>query len=409
MLPDLATLDANRGVARALQYALAIFSLTVLIGLANATKVFGPLSRDTILAHVHSGTLGFITMAVFGITLWVFGGGASSTSQRSVHVTAAAILAYVVAFWSGNLPARAIFGTILLAVIVGWWIFVFLRVRSAGFGSLDIPRLSIFLGLTTLVVGSTLGVVVQVVLATGNTLSSNDIIGAHATAQVAGYLVLTAVGIGEWRLRADRGARRRGGLLVAYLLFVAGLLTAFGILLGIIPLALIANLLQLAAVGAFVASTAGALRTTAWSRASGERHVALVGPFLVLNVILFFVTISLFLQAQGDFTKVPMGVVTAYDHSMFVAVMTNAIFGIAMAVAPSGGSSDAVDNLVFWLLNLGVVAFLAVLVFGGYDSALVRFTAPVMGAGVLLGIISLSLRLNRLVAAPGLAGEALSS
>ena len=66
---------------------------------------------------------------------------------------------------------------------------------------------------------------------------------------------------------------------------------------------------------------------------------------------------------------------------------------------------DAIDNAMFWLLNIGVVAFLGVLVFAGYDSDLVKFTAPAMGIGVLLGIITLSWRMNRLGAHPGILQE----
>lgn len=394
MLPDLATLRPNTGVTRALQYATAIFTLTVLIGLANATKVIGALSRDTVLAHVHSGTLGFITLAVFGIALWIYGSGTSDASKRNVLITALATLAYIVAFWSGNLPARAAFGALQLLVIVAWWWWVFTRVQAVGFNSLDIPRLSVFFGLTTLIVGSTLGVIVQVLLATGQTVpTSPDLIGGHATAQVSGYLVLTAVGIGEWRLRPDRGARSRGGLTVAYMLFAAGLITALSVLTGVIPLALAANLLQLAAVIVFFVRTFSALLSTDWM-AGPARHFALVGPFLIVNVVLFFVLITLFMQAQGDFSKVPFGVVAAYDHSMFIGVMTNVLFGTAFAIAAAQRQWAWADGWVFWLMNLGLIAFLAVLVFAGYDSELVRYSAPIMGVGVLLAILALSIRLN---------------
>lgn len=392
---DLATLRANAGVTRAFQYALGIFTLTVLIGLANATKVFGTLSRDTILAHVHSGTLGFITMGVFGLALWIYGSGTSATSRRNVLITALATAAYILAFWSGNLPARAIFGSIELAVIVGWWWFVFSRVREIGFGRLDIPRLSVFFGLTTLIVGSTLGVIVQILLATGQTLPTQpDLVGGHATAQVSGYLVLTAVGIGEWRLRADRGARSRGGLAQAYMLFAAGLITAFSVLLTLIPLALLANLLQLAAVIVFVVRSFGGIRTAGWTQASPARHFALAGPFLLVNVVLFFTLIATFISVNNDFTKVPQGLVIAYDHSMFIGVMANVLFGSAFAIAATQRQWAWADQLVFWLMNVGVAAFLAVLVFSGADSDLVKFTAPAMGVGVLLGIATLSVRLS---------------
>jgi hypothetical protein len=397
MLPDLATLRVNAGVTRALQYSLGIFTLTALIGVANALKIFGVLSRDTILTHVHSGTLGFITMGAFGLALWAFGGGTTAISRRNVLITALATVAYILAFWSGNFQARAVFGTIELVVIFGWWWWVFGQVRGAGFGRLDNPRLAMFLALTTLVIGSSLGVAVQIILATGQSLPAQgqgpELIGAHVTAQVSGYLVLFSVGIGEWWLRADRGARSRSGVTQAYLLFIAGLAFSIGALLSIQPLLIVTNLFQLVAVGIFVVRVGGPVLRTQWGSASGLRHVALGPVFLVVNVILLVVLVGQFVAAQGDFTKVSQGLVTAYDHSMFIGVMANVLFGAAFVVAGQRGSG-AVDQAIFWLLNLGLIAFLGVLLFAGYDSELVKFSAPIMGLGALLGIVVLSMRLG---------------
>src|SRR3954471_25099495 len=102
-------------VRSAFQYGLAIFALTALLGLANATQLFGTLDRNTLLTHLHSGTLGWITMGVIGIAVWMFGG---ATQNTAVRVSAVSTAAYVLAFWSGNLYARAIFGTNELAVIL---------------------------------------------------------------------------------------------------------------------------------------------------------------------------------------------------------------------------------------------------------------------------------------------------
>ena len=79
---------------------------------------------------------------------------------------------------------------------------------------------------------------------------------------------------------------------------------------------------------------------------------------------------------------------------MFIGVMTNLLFGAAIAVAGGRRSWAWADDVIFYLLNLGLVAFLAVLLFAGYDSELVRVTAPVMGVGALLGIATFSLRLS---------------
>jgi hypothetical protein len=393
---DLGTLRPNTGVTRAFQYALLIFTLTVLIGLVNATKIFGTLSRDTILTHVHSGTLGFITMGAFGIALWIFGGGVSPAAARNVLISALATAAYILAFWSGNLPARAIFGTIELVLIVAWWWWIFSQVRAIGFGRLDHPRLSVFLAFTTLVIGSTLGVTIQVLLATGQVLPAPgqgpDLLGGHAVAQVSGYLVLMAVGIGEWRLRADRGARSRSGLTQSYLLFLAGLAAAIGVLLGIVPLLLVTNLFFIVAVAIFVVRSRRGILGAGWVDAGPARHFAVAVIFLVVAVTLLTVLVASFAQAQGDPTRIPLGLIIAYDHATFIGVLTNILFGTAVALAGSRGSRW--DHATFWLLNVGLVGFLGVLVFAGSGSELVRYTATVMGLGAVIGIVTLLVRLG---------------
>jgi hypothetical protein len=393
---DLGTLRPNTGVTRAFQYALLIFTLTVLIGLVNASKLFGTLSRDTILTHVHSGTLGFITMGAFGIALWIFGGGASAAAARNVLISALATAAYILAFWSGNLPARAIFGTIELVLIVAWWWWIFSQMRAIGFGRLDHPRLSVFLAFTTLVVGSTLGVTVQVLLATGQVLPAPgqgpDLVGGHAVAQVSGYLVLMAVGVGEWRLRADRGAQSRSGLTQTYLLFLGGLAAALGVTLGLVPLLLLTNVFLIVAVAIFVIRSRRGVLGARWGEAGPARHFAVAVIFLVVAVTLLTVLVASFAQAQGDVTRIPLGLIIAYDHATFIGVLTNILFGTAVALAGSRGSRW--DHATFWLLNVGLVGFLGVLVFAGSGSELVRYTATVMGLGAVIGIVTLSVRLG---------------
>ncbi len=216
--------------ARAFQYGLIIFTLTALLGLANATQVFGALDRNTLLTHLHSGTLGWITMGVIALSIWIFG-GSGATLTRNVMLSAIATAAYVLAFWSGNFQARAIFGTIELLVVLYWWWFAVSRGMAEGFGRLDIPKLSVIFGLTTLVIGSTLGVIVQIILGTGNQLPADtQLVGAHASAQTGGYLVLVAAGFIEWQLTGG-GRRTTAGLIQIGLLFVSGLLLAFSLLL----------------------------------------------------------------------------------------------------------------------------------------------------------------------------------
>src|SRR2546426_3109472 len=155
-------------------------------------------------------------MGVFGIAVALFARNGSAVGPN-VTLSALATAAYVLAFWSGNFIARAVFGLVMLATIFGWWAWVVYRAQAMGFGRLTVAQLSILLGLTTLVIGSTVGVILQVLFATNNVNEQNGVlIGVHASAQVGGYLVLVAAGVAEWhpsRGKPTTARRGPGGVL----------------------------------------------------------------------------------------------------------------------------------------------------------------------------------------------------
>jgi hypothetical protein len=409
---------ARAEVGQAFQYALIIFTLTVLLGLANALQIFGALDRDTLLTHLHSGTLGWITMGVFGIAIWMF-------ARRNEDLSAAILLsglgtaAYVMAFWSGVFILRGVFGLAQLAIIVYWWWFVYTRVAAdGGIGRLDIPKLSVLLGLTTLVIGSTLGVIVQVLLATGNALPTGaDLVGAHASAQTGGYLVLVAAGFAEWQLIGGSG-RPTLGLAQVYLLFVGGLVLSASLLLSAsLPAAAaqalpgFATLLTLAGILIAAYRVGRAALAAPWMAPTGMRHIAIVVPFLVLAVILQAILVQQFIAAQGDFTLVSIGLLHALDHAYFVGVMTNALFGAILVVTSDRGTTTLsklpavprvwpwADDVIFWGLNVGTAAFIAVLIIVGSGEGKpafthpVAFVAPIMGLAALLGIVTYLVRM----------------
>jgi hypothetical protein len=398
---------ARAEVGQAFTYGLIIFTLTALLGLANATQLFGALDRNTLLTHLHSGTLGWITMGVIGIAIWIFAREREDLSAP-VMLSALCTAAYVMAFWSGVFILRGVFGVAELGVIVYWWWFAFTRARAqGGLARLDIPRLSVVLGLTTLVIGSTLGVIVQVLLATNNAIPTTiDLVGAHATAQTGGYLVLVAAGFAEWQLTGG-GKRSTLGLVQVYLLFVGGLVLSVSLLLAsYLPTAMqqalpgIATLMKLAGIGIVAVRFGRAALAAPWTAASGVRHIAIAVPFLVLAVVLEGVLVQQFISAQGDFTKISIGLLHALDHSYFVGVMTNAIFGAILVVtADRPRAWPWADHVIFLGLNLGAAAFIAVLIVVGSGEGAkpfthpVSFVAPIMGLSALLGIATLLMRL----------------
>jgi len=394
-------MTADRAVYRAFQFGLGIFGLTALLGLANATRIFGALSQDTLLTHLHSGTLGWITMGVIGVTIWLFAGTGGSLS-RNVGLSGLATALYVLAFWSGNFPARAIFGTLELLVILYWWWWALSQARHEGFGRIDVPKLSLVLGLTILTIGAIIGVTIQLFLALGVTLpTSPELIGTHASAQIGGYLVLVSAGIAEWRLSGP-GRRTRAGVAQTWALFLGGLLLAIGVGMNIQPLQGLATLLQV--IGIIIVAVRFGLKavTAPWGEAGGTRHIAIAVPFLVLGLILEITFLAAIIQAQGDFTKISLGMVHALDHSFFVGVMTNVLFGMILILTATQGAARVwpwADHVIFWGLNLGAASFIAVLLFvgSGYNSGPfqhpVAYTASLMGLSALLGIATLSMRL----------------
>ena len=345
-----------QGAVRAFQYGLGIFALTAIIGLTNATKIIGDVNRDTLLTHLHSGTLGWITMGVFGLALALFGRN-GSTVGPNVLLSALATAAYVLAFWSGNFYARALFGVVMLATIFGWWAWVLYRASAQGYGRLTNPQLSIVLGLTTLVIGSTLGVIVQILYATNNLNDQNAVlIGAHASAQVGGYLILVAAGVAEWILNPG-GGRTRGGEIQSWLLFLAGLTLAIGFLANVQPLLIVSNVLQLVGIIMVAVRLGGRVLGAAWGAPTGARHAAITIPFMALGLVLLIALVQMTIAAQGDFSKVPPGFINALNHTMFVGLSTNMLFGAVLTLlADRPRVWPWADHVIFLGLNIGAAS-----------------------------------------------------
>lgn len=381
-------MDTRAALSRSFQYALVIFILTALIGLANATKVFGELDENTLITHLHSGTLGWITLGILTVTAWLFG-AASAQLGRYVIVTAAATAAYVLTFWWGNFPVRALFGAIELLVIFAWWAWVLRRSLSEGLSKISNPKLAILLGLTTVVIGSTAGVIVDIQTALGpETSQTGALISMHAGAQTAGYLLLVATGIIEWLLVGER--RTRGGTVQSTLLFLAGLAIALGTLLSVQPLLLITNVLQIAATVMVLVRLGPAILRTAWGAAGAARHAAVVVLYLVIGVVLLVALVQQVIAQQGDISKVSPGLLHSLDHTFFIGVSTNALFAAVLALTKDRMRVwPWADHLVFWGLNLGALSFTAVLVFVGSSAGTAPFAHPVAYTASLMGLAAL--------------------
>lgn len=380
--------------------AMAVFLVTVGIGIVNGLDLvdFSTADmRNTLLTHVHSGTLGWISLAIIATTMWL----ARAGDRRLAWAFAVLVPVYIGAFYSGNYPARAITGTLLLLAILWALAWVWAVARA----DLSFPKLAVALGLTTFAIGAVIGVLVQVQGALGTRLfpASADAVGAHASTMVFSYLVLVAMGLIEWQLRGTTG-RPRGALVQVGALFIGGLLLVVTLLFlgrdAVQAVGGIYLLLELVAVVVFAVRIVPIALAVDWSAAGPRRHVATSALFVVVAMGLFMYFVFRFITAPdpNDFTSLPLGVLVASDHATFIGVMTNLTFAMTL-----GLSSDRrtvwpwADQFFYWVMNLGLAIFLVGL--AGELPDVKRIGAPLMGVGILIGLATVALRLwsSRLV------------
>jgi hypothetical protein len=385
---------AARTVRDLLYVAMAVFLVTIVIGIINGLDLY-EFNRDQLLTHVHSGTIGWITLGIVAATVWL----ARSVDRRLALALAVLVPLYVAAFYTGNLPARAVTGSLLL--IAALWLFawawqVAMRARS-------LPALAVALGITSFTYGAIIGVLIQVQLASGNQIfpANADFVGAHAGTMVFSYLVLAAMGLIEWRVKGTMG-RPMGGLIQVGALFLGGLLLAVTLLLvgadssdngkNMLQAAGgIDMLLQLIAVALFAIRVLPAAVRTDWMTAGPGRRMGMASIFVVVAIILFIYEISLFIGGKS-FEDI-MGLAIALDHSVFIGVITNITLGLALALtADRSEGSSLGEQVAFWGQNIGLIVFMTGLITN--TVILKQVGAPLMGTCILVGLAIVVMRLR---------------
>jgi len=373
------------GVRNLFRAALVIFVITVVIGILNGIDVWEP-PRNTLLTHVHAGTLGWITLSVFGGAIWMFGSADDKSSNTLATLSIAALALYVLAFWSVDLTTssiqRPIGGTLAFIAIV--WMFVW--VLRAHRGKVwTVSEYGMALALLFLVIGAVLGVLLGLQLAEVEIVPAEnaDSLGeAHPAAMVVGYVILAAVAMVEWLLRDGRApstSEARAGVVQMSLIFLAGVLGMLGLLLdnaamlqANVPLEVIGLIILIWRLRSFLApSQWGGSVPGLMARTS------IVG--LILGVALLGYVVSLFV-AETPFEEVAPWLV-AMDHINFIMVMTNLIFAM---MAMASAVSDTANRIIYWGANTGVLGF-AVGIFTE-NATLKRIFTPILGLSLLFGI-----------------------
>lgn len=378
---------APPGVRNLFRAALVIFVITVIIGILNGTDVWEP-PRHTLLTHVHAGTLGWITLSIFGGAIWMFGSPGDKSSNTLANFSIVALALYVLAFWSGDILnieetiQRPIGGT--LAFIAMVWMFVWALRQKRG-KSWDVAEFGLGLALLFLVIGAVLGVLLGLQLAGTEIVAAEnaDRLGsAHPAAMVIGYVVLAAVALVEWLIRkgtVPKLSESRAGMIQMILIFLAGVLGLVGFLIDNemllqlnVPLEVVGLIILLVRLRSFLAPSR-------WGGSIVEAmpRVAVIG--LLVGIALLAYVVSLFVGGS-EFEEIEHWLI-ALDHVNFVAVVTNLIFAM-MALASQ--VTERANRIIFWGTNVGIAGFVAGLV--SENATLKRIFTPILGLALLFGI-----------------------
>jgi hypothetical protein len=223
---------------------LLLFVLTIVVGILNGTDLWNP-DHDTLIGHVHAGTLGWITLGVAGIVFLMFSTGrevpaAEVGKARTLALAlVGAVVLYVGAFFLGDAVfddriQRPIFGTLLLGVVI--WFLAWLIGAYRAYETRSAARLGFLLSWISLIVGAVFGVILGLYTSNGKVPGLPDktaaaVAEAHPPAMVIGFLLLAAFAAIEWLLHDDKGWSKAASIQM-WLLFVAGIVINIGFVAG---------------------------------------------------------------------------------------------------------------------------------------------------------------------------------
>jgi hypothetical protein len=378
--------------------ALLIFLINIFFGFDNSLTD-GDIDRWQTLIHLHSGSIGWITLSAVGIAIWLVTGNrdvdvAYEGRVRSLVWAAVIIFAgYVITFGlafsraDGFLVALLpIFGS--GAVLVLWVSAIF---SFSQFKHQPVVTTVHWLAagaLLTAAIGATVGMLLGLERVVGQFLplpSGGDRVGAHA-GMMDTYLFLVASAVVEWSLRDEEKRRSNWGLAQALLWMVGASLVPLAFFLDVVDQVLpVFGLFLLVGMVIFLVRY-GRRAVTKLPSGSGVASWAFFGTiWLVIYMVIFLYAVT-----AGDFENLPSWFGAVFAHVGFVGMMTNLLMGVS---ASRGQLADNVlswgEPAALWGINLGILVFLILKV-----AADIRLGAIVMGIAVLIGVFTMFRRMQ---------------
>ncbi len=379
-----------------------LFLVNIYFGFDNALTI-GEIPRWQTLIHLHSGSIGWITLSAIGIAIWVLTGGRDvSTSyenntRRLVWAAVLVFAGYVPTFGlafsrpSGFLVnLLPVFGT--AAVIVLWWSAIYALKQLRQQSVLTTVHILAAGALLVAAVGATVGALLGLERVIGQFLPilNPDRVGAHA-GMMDTYLFLVATAIIEWFTRKDPSQRwTKAGMAQAIFWTVGAILVPIAFFLNVVEqiMPIFMLMLLLGMVIFLVRIAWRALKNG--PMAEGVKPWAFFGTlWLVVYMAVFLYAVSVF-AGGGGIADLPPWYGAVFAHVGYVGMMTNLLLGVLSARTwntrhlLSWGESTSM-----WLINLGILVFVGLKIASDIHTG-----AIVMGIGVLLGVVTMILRLQ---------------
>lgn len=381
--------------------ALLLFVFTIVVGILNGLDIYDP-DHDTLLTHVHAGTLGWISLATAGTGFLMFTRGRDlSEDERARSSTLAwamtgAITLYVIAFLIGDrMPGdriqRPIAGTLLFVVVI--WYVVWLFQNNRAYDRSNVARLGMILAWLSMLMGAVLGVLL------GIFTSLNEIPGladdtaarlaeAHPPAMVIGFLFLAAFSIIEWLLYEEQTwAESRSGATMMWLAFIGGFIVNIAFISDVEDLLGPANLLAIAGVGVLIWRARRLLVPSGWAEVGTGTYPRLSIMFLIAYLVLLTVIVQRFVSGAMDVNALQdweLGLILTFDHVMFIGVMTFLLFGVLASQINDGSGVTVADKILLWGVAAGITGFAVGLL--TVTAAVKQVFTPIMGVALLVGI-----------------------
>lgn len=378
--------------------------LLVSAGLGNSAGIGGTGgSGSALIAHVHAGSLGWLTLAALAAALRMVqdgdydrepGPGQHRLAAPLSGLAVATVAAFVVATAAGSAAAEAWTGTAALLAILGFlaWLVALSRATRTRW---VVPQLGMAGALVVLVAGTILGAISAGDTASGNATGAASLGSAHSAVLVVPFVVLAATAVVEWaaaRPSGDYEPVTTAGLVQVGALLVAAAVIIAGVLAN--DLALVeANIpLELGGIAIFLIRVGPLLLTAGWAKGS---RIWLVTSNVALAVdagLFAHVVFEIGARRYVSIDQVPPWLLFTVDHVTFVAVGTTALFGAIAAMARDAEDArwQRADQLAAAGLLLGLAGMAAGI--GAGSAAIEGAFATVLGIALLVAVVVAALR-----------------